>query len=100
MIRHVVIFTLRHPEGGPEEAAFLADALVLATIPGVLRFERLRQTSPKTDYAFSFSMEFADRAAYEAYNSHPDHVSFVRDRWAHEVSKFLEIDTVPLTPGG
>ena len=37
-------------------------------------------------------MEFADEAAYAAYNGHPDHVAFVRDRWAPEVGAFLEID--------
>ena len=37
-------------------------------------------------------MEFADQAAYEAYNQHPDHVRFVQDRWLNEVEDFLEID--------
>jgi hypothetical protein len=37
-------------------------------------------------------MEFADRAAYEGYNAHPDHVRFVRERWLAEVSDFLELD--------
>ena len=41
-------------------------------------------------------MEFADQAAYRAYNEHPDHVGFVRLRWDAEVADFLEIDTVPL----
>ena len=37
-------------------------------------------------------MEFADQAAYEGYNGHPDHVRFVQDRWLSEVGDFLEID--------
>jgi hypothetical protein len=37
-------------------------------------------------------MEFADEAAYRAYNDHPDHVAFVEGRWLPEVSDFLEID--------
>jgi hypothetical protein len=37
-------------------------------------------------------MEFADRAAYEVYNAHPEHVAFVRDRWTAEVTAFQEID--------
>ncbi len=41
-------------------------------------------------------MEFADRAAYAAYDAHPNHVAFVRDRWVPEVAKFLEIDYEPL----
>lgn len=96
MIRHSVIFSLKHPKRSPEEAAFLADAMVLAEIPGVIRFERLVQTSPKNDFAYGFAMEFEDQVAYEGYNSHPDHVAFVRDRWNLEVAKFLEIDFVPL----
>ena len=38
------------PRGSASEAAFLEDSLVLGTIPGVERFERLRQVSPKNDY--------------------------------------------------
>ncbi len=96
MIRHTVVFTLRHASGSAEEGAFLRDAKVLAAIPGVQNFEQLRQVSPKNDYAFGFSMEFADQAAYSGYNDHPDHVAFVRDRWVPEVARFLEIDYVPI----
>ena len=96
MIRHTVAFTLRHAAGAPEEAAFLDAALVLAAIPGVEKFEQLRQASPKADYAFGFSMEFATQAEYDAYNAHPDHVAFVRDRWVPEVVRFQEIDYTPL----
>jgi hypothetical protein len=96
MIRHTVVFTLKHPESSPEEAAFLDKAKILAKIPGVEKFEQLRQVSPKNDYRFGFSMEFADQAAYSGYNDHPDHVAFVRDRWVPEVAAFMEIDYVPL----
>jgi hypothetical protein len=94
MIRHTVVFSLKHTPGSAEEGAFLCDARVLAAIPGVETFEQLRQVSPKNDYAFGFSMEFADQAAYSGYNDHPDHVAFVRDRWVPEVERFLEIDYV------
>jgi hypothetical protein len=97
MIRHTVAFRLKHAAGSPAEAAFLEDALVLDAIPGVEKFERMRQISPKNDYRFGFSMEFADQAAYSAYNDHPDHVAFVRDRWIPEVEDFLEIDYAPLS---
>ena len=92
MIRHTVVFTLRHAAGSVEEGAFLRDARILAAIPGVGKFEQLRQVSPKTDFAFGFSMEFADQAAYAGYNAHPDHVAFVKDRWVPEVERFMEID--------
>ncbi|WP_449395729.1 Dabb family protein [Devosia riboflavina] len=96
MIRHTVVFNLKHDANSEAEGAFLRDALVLEAIPGVEKFERLRQISPKADYAFGFSMEFADQAAYDGYNVHPDHVAFVRDRWVPEVAAFQEIDYVAL----
>ena len=96
MIRHTVVFTLKHAAGSAEERAFLDAALVLEAIPGVQKFERLRQVSPKADFAFGFSMEFADQAAYDGYNSHPDHVAFVQNRWVPEVARFQEIDYVAL----
>lgn len=96
MIRHTVVFALKHDRGSAEEAKFLADALVLTEIPGVANFERLRQVSPKNDFDFGFSMEFADQATYDAYNTHPKHVAFVEERWKVEVALFLEIDYVGL----
>jgi hypothetical protein len=96
MIRHTVAFRLKHPAGSAQEQKFLADAKILAAIPGVEKFEQLRQVSAKNEYRFGFSMEFADQAAYSAYNGHPDHVAFVRDRWVPEVDDFLEIDYAPL----
>tara|TARA_R110002020_G_scaffold475790_1_gene712327 strand:+ start:4564 stop:4854 length:291 start_codon:yes stop_codon:yes gene_type:complete len=92
MIRHTVVFSLKHAAGSAAEAAFLRDARVLASIPGVENFEQLRQVSPKTDFAFGFLMTFSDAAAYQAYNAHPDHVAFVADRWVPEVERFMEID--------
>lgn len=92
MIRHTVMFTLRHARGSLMEKAFLRDAGVLATIPGVQDFEKRRQVSGKCEYAFSFAMNFEDQKAYDAYNTHPKHIAFVRDRWAKEVAKFLEAD--------
>jgi hypothetical protein len=99
MIRHTVAFRLKHPRGSAEEAAFLADGMALAKIPGVKKFEQLEQVSPKNDFHFGYSMEFDDQAAYTGYNDHPDHVAYVRDRWIGEVEAFLEIDYVPLNRG-
>jgi hypothetical protein len=97
MIRHTVVFTLKHAPGSLQEKAFLRDArAALEKIPGVEAFEQLKQVSKKNDYRFGFSMEFADAAAYEGYNKHPRHVKFVKDRWEREVQNFLEIDYEPL----
>jgi stress responsive alpha/beta barrel protein len=95
-IRHGVVFTLKHAEGSPEEADFLKANASLASIPGVEAFELMREVSPKNDYRFALTMEFVDRPAYDAYSAHPDHVSFVRDRWDNEVTDFLELDSEAL----
>jgi quinol monooxygenase YgiN len=91
-IRHTVVFTPRHGAGSPEEADFLAAGAALGALPGVEAFEVLREVSPKNDYRFAFSMEFADEAAYTAYNQHPRHIAFVQERWLPEIADFLEID--------
>jgi heme-degrading monooxygenase HmoA len=91
-IRHTVVFDLRHMAASQEEADFLAAAERLATIPGVEAFEVLREVSPKNSYRFGISMEFADEAAYAAYNDHPDHIRFVEQRWLPEVLDFFESD--------
>ena len=91
-VRHSVVFTPRHEEGTPELKAFLAALAALAEIEGVEELEVVREVSPKNGYRFGVAMEFADRAAYEAYNAHPDHVAFVREHWETEVVDFLEID--------
>ena len=67
-------------------AVFLEAAERLAAIPGVEAFEILAEVSPKNDYRFGISMEFADRAAYDGYNQHEDHVRFVQERWMFEVT--------------
>ncbi|WP_058300954.1 Dabb family protein [Gorillibacterium timonense] len=92
-IIHSVIFSLKHEGGSVEEQQFLKDGnTILSAIPTVQNFRVFRQVSPKNDYAFGFSMEFADAGAYEAYNAHPAHVGFVKERWETEVTQFLEID--------
>jgi heme-degrading monooxygenase HmoA len=98
MIRHTVVFRLKHTQGSAEEASFMEEARKLSDIPGVEAFEQLRQVSSKNDYRFGFSMEFADEAAYRAYDVHPVHIAFVRDRWIPEVEAFMEIDYEPLRP--
>jgi hypothetical protein len=70
--------------------------MVLANIPGVEQFAQVRQTSSKNAFSFGFLMAFANDAAYEGYNAHPEHVRFVRDRWEPEVADFLELDYTSL----
>ena len=96
MIRHTVAFRLKHSSGSESEASFLKAAQILTSIPAVRNFEWLRQVSEKNKFEFGFSMEFADQAAYDAYNADPSHVEFVQQRWMNEVAEFMEIDYVPL----
>jgi len=98
MIRHTVVFSLKHKKNSAEEQAFFAAAKKLAAIPGVKKFEMLRQTSKKCGFEYGLSMEFADQATYDGYSSHPSHVAFVRDRWIPEVAEFMEIDYVIYQP--
>ena len=96
MIEHTVSFALVHPENSAEEGAFLDTARrVLSAIPGVQDFTICRQVSPKSAHRFRFSMRFADRDAYAAYDGHPAHADFVANRWATEVRSFQELDLVP-----
>src|SRR3954454_21327052 len=91
-VRHTVVFRLSHGEGSEQERSFLEAAEQLGAIPGVEAFELLAEVSPKNDYRFGISMEFADRDAYGRYNDHPAHVRFVQELWLSEVADFLEID--------
>ena len=99
-IWHLVVFTLRHEEGTPEAEGFLAALRSLAAVEGVEELDVVRQVGLKNSYQFAVTMGFADREAYEAYNAHPDHVSFVRDRWAADVTDFMEIDLQELPSEG
>ncbi len=92
MIRHTVTFKLKHERGSSEESSFLEAAKSLANLPTVQNFECLKQIGKKNNFDFGLSMEFVDMAAYEAYNNHQEHVSFVNNRWIPEVLDFIEID--------
>ncbi|PRA79099.1 Dabb family protein [Microbacterium sp. MYb66] len=94
-IQHTVVFRLVHPEGSAEEQEFLATGhAVLTAIPGVEDFTIRRQISAKSDLTHQFSMVFADRHAYAAYDGHPAHTAFVSERWLPEVAEFQEYDFV------
>ncbi len=94
-IIHTVVFSLAHQPGSTEETEFLQTAReTLGEIPGVQEFAIRVQVSMHSSYRFQFSMVFDDRAAYDAYNTHPAHVGFVENRWKPEVAEFQEYDFV------
>lgn len=92
MIRHTVVFSLKHAAGSKEEMDFLSAGMQLGKISTVNNFECLRQISTKNPYRFGFSMEFESEEDYEVYNNHEEHVYFVQHRWIPEVLDFMEID--------
>lgn len=96
-IRHMAVFTLKSAPDSEETIAFLRDgAEIFSAIPVVENFEVLRQVSAKCEHQYGFSMEFADQAAYDAYNNHPAHQTFVAERWDTQVAAFQEIDFVQI----
>ena len=97
MIRHAALFRLKESKGTAGEASFLAALSTLRAIAGVQDFRIDREISPKNPFDYAVSMIFADQAAYNGYNDHPDHVAFVQNRWIPEVAEFMEHDTVALT---
>jgi len=92
VIRHMVVFRLRRDCGAAAEADFFAAAQALARIEGVRELECFRQISPKCRYQHGITMKFDDEGAYRRYCEHPEHVSFVEERWKIEVEDFMEID--------
>ena len=92
MIRHTVVFKLKHPSGSIEEAEFLACAKQLANLPTVQKFECLKQISTKNNFDFGLSMEFENQHDYDLYNNNPEHIHFVNTIWIPQVVDFMEID--------
>jgi hypothetical protein len=92
-IQHMVIFNLPYQDGSIEARMFLEDGTrILTAIPVVQNFQAFKQVSEKNDFQYGFSMVFANQDDYDIYNKHPDHVTFVQERWLKEVTDFLEID--------
>jgi hypothetical protein len=94
MITHTVFFTLTFPKGSVEEKEFFDAASKLAIIPGVTRFDRVRQISTKNTFAYGLTMQFSTQDLYTAYTNHPDHTQFVKTYWSNYVADFMEIDYV------
>jgi hypothetical protein len=92
MIRHSVILTLRSSLSPEDKLQYFAAVDELKQIPGVQKFEVLKQTSAKNPYEYGISMEFENHEAYDLYAGHFLHTAFVEKYWAACVEDFLEID--------
>ena len=91
---HSVFFKLKHDKGSEAERAFYDAVMQLSDIPGVQDLKWLNEVSPKNDFDYGLSIDFANQKAYDAYTAHPDHLRFVQDVWTPNVAGFMEIDYV------
>ena len=96
MIRHTVVLKLNYPKGSSEEKEFMKETGKLSAIPGVKKFEILKQTSKENKFEYGISMEFGTKKTYDEYLQHPEHVAFVQNYWLKYVKDFLEIDYEPM----
>lgn len=92
MIRHSVILTLKSSLSPVDKLQYFEAVNELKQIPGVQKFEVLKQTSSKNPFQYGISMEFESQQAYELYAGHSLHTAFVKKYWAVCVEDFLEID--------
>jgi hypothetical protein len=81
MLKHIVMWKLKEEAEGADRAANakrmkeLLDACA-GIVPGILRFEvALAQPGLEATYDVVLYSEFADRAALDAYQEHPQHVA-------------------------
>jgi hypothetical protein len=92
MIRHSVILTLKSSLSPVDKLQYFEAVNELKQIPGVQKFEVLKQTSAKNPFEYGISMEFETQQAYDLYAGHSLHTAFVEKYWAACVADFLEID--------
>lgn len=77
MIRHIVLVRFRPEVTHDTIAEILADLQAIeGKVPGLLSIASGRSESPEKierGYMHGFTVDFADWAALEAYQQHPDH---------------------------
>ena len=83
---HMVYFWLREEGQQPNDAQTLIDGIKrnLPQIPGVLRLEVGEPATTPRDvvdhsYGVALLVEFADEAAHDVYQDHPDHLVFIEE---------------------
>ena len=83
MIKNIVMWKLKEHAGGAERLANAQEMkrrldACAAIVPGILAFEvTLAQPGLEATYDVVLYSEFADKAALEAYASHPAHQALV-----------------------
>jgi hypothetical protein len=96
MIRHTVVFKLKDQISSLEKKNFFINIKKLVTIPGVKKFECLKQISKGNSFDFGLSMEFDNSTLYDQYSDHPQHSQFLEQYWLKDVEDYMEIDFEPL----
>ncbi len=94
MIKHMVLFNLKHQEGSLEEQLFLLCVQDLALIPEVNDLEISLQISQKSPFKYCLSMTFENPDAYQEYRINEIHENFVKIYWLAQVTGFMELDLV------
>jgi hypothetical protein len=81
MIKHIVIWKLKEYAEGADRAANAVKMKAMLDgcahiVPGILKFEAvLAQPGLEASYDIILYSEFADKAALDAYQEHPEHVA-------------------------
>ncbi|MBY0557228.1 MAG: Dabb family protein [Burkholderiaceae bacterium] len=81
MIKHIVMWKLKEHAEGADRATNAARMKTMldacaGLVPGILKLEAvLAQPGLEATYDVLLYSEFADRAALDAYQQHPDHVA-------------------------
>ncbi|NGZ84912.1 Dabb family protein [Duganella aceris] len=81
MLKHIVLWKLKEfAEGGDRRTNAVKMKAMLDgcanVVPGILKFEAaLAQPGLEATYDVILYSEFADKAALDAYQNHPDHVA-------------------------
>lgn len=84
MFEHIGMLQLT-PEASPEQRTAIVDGLhaLVGAIPGLLEAHAGQDAGLREGNAdITFRMVFAEKAAWEAYGSHPAHVAVIRERIA------------------
>ncbi|WP_295993975.1 Dabb family protein [Rugamonas sp.] len=81
MIKHIVLWKLKEFAEGADRAANAVKMKAMLDscaniVPGILKFEAvLAQPGLEATYDVILYSEFADQAALDAYQAHPEHVA-------------------------
>jgi quinol monooxygenase YgiN len=81
MLKHIVMWQLKHHAEGADKAANAAKMKTLLDgcsdlVPGILKFETaLAQPPLEATYDVVLYSEFTSKAALDAYQEHPDHAA-------------------------